>query len=197
MTWSYEVEVPAGTLMKRQLHLTTGVVTFNGKSIPVAAIEVVRVEVVRHSTNGIPTNTSYKIALDGNGQSLTLNWAVASLQKQETKNRAEQAYRTLLDMVTDQAGPRIVQRQLSMPLPAKFGPYTFSADGIEASGLLSAKAAPWASIVGAAMSSGVYTVHYMNEQGKQKTMGGMSLWEPNAIFFQQIFQAYRNHFIGR
>lgn len=191
MSWTYQAEVGSG-LTKKQMELSFDAITFQGRSIPVDQVTAVCVEVVRNFTNGIPTTTNYKIDLHGpGGQSLRCAWAYASLAKTETKQRSEQAYRTLLDLVADKAGPRIVQYYLSQPMPAKFGPYTFSPAGIEASGLLSAKQAPWQAITGTSLNGGVHTVHFLNEQGKPKTLGALPLTEPNAYFFPAIFAGYR------
>ncbi len=102
MSWMYSIELPQGALIKRQMQLTMDAVTFNGKSIPVAAIDVVKSQVTRQFVNGIPTATTYKVQLEGQGGlRQTMKWSFASLQKQETKDKCEQAYRTMIDLIRD------------------------------------------------------------------------------------------------
>ncbi len=196
MSWMYSIELPQGALIKRQMQLTMDAVTFNGKSIPVAAIDVVKSQVTRQFVNGIPTATTYKVQLEGQGGlRQTMKWSFASLQKQETKDKCEQAYRTMIDLIRDQAGPRIVANQLAKPLPTKFGPYEITPEGVGVSGLLSAKQAPWVAITGATMNQGVYSVTFVDEQGRGKAFGAMSLWDANAIFLPEVMTGYRNWFL--
>lgn len=190
--WVYEVDLPMGALVKRHLQLTTSWVTFNGKSMAVADIWSISIQVTRHFTNGIPTQTTYLVKLgDANGRDFKLNWSFGSLQKKATKELCGQAYRTLIDMLADQAGPRIIGWLINQPMPFKLGPLEFSADGIDVSGLLSAKRAPWPSITRVAMEQGNYNVFYVNENGKEARLATMSLMLPNAVFLPELVSGVR------
>lgn len=183
--------------MKRQLHATMDAISFQGKSIPIDDIWTVRMHLVEQSTNGIPTATTYNIRLGG-GQTpeLRLGWSYTSVQKRVTKDLCEQAYRTLVDLIMDRVCPRIVQYQFSQPLPTKFGPFEISPEGVEVAGMLNAKRAPWPAITEVTMNSGFWSLNYINEQGKQRSLGSMSLDHPNGLFLPEIVYGYQKAFLG-
>lgn len=197
MSWVYATELPDGPVIKRQLHLTPEAISFQGNSIPMQAIEQVRMEVVRRYTNGIPTATGYKIQLEGNGFKLTPKWGFASLQKKETKARCEEAYKTLTDLLDHFVGPRIVQAQLAQPFPATFGSYEITPHWIASKGLLGTDSCVWPQVTGVDLNQGSMAVTYVNDKGSNKRLGGMTLWTPNAWFLPEIIDAYRKWFLGQ
>ncbi len=44
------------------------------------------------------------------------------------------------------------------------------------------------------MNEGVYSVTFVDEQGRGKAFGAMSLWDDNAIFLPEVMTGYRNWF---
>lgn len=197
MSWSYTAELPQGALVKRRVHYDLTSINFQDKSIPLAAIETVKVRITRQSVNGIPTATTYQVEL-GSSQvpTLKMNWAFASLQSKETKARCEEAYQILMNVLDGEVRDRVVQAQLSRPLPTKFGPFEISPQNVTARALIKTVEVPWQSVAGTNLAAGVYSLVYINDKGKQANLGAMDLWQDNALWLPQIIAGYRQWFAG-
>ena len=197
MSWSYSAEVPSGAIMKRRVHYDLQQISYQDKSIPLGAIETVKMKITRQSVNGIPTATTYQFEL-GSSQwrGLSMNWGYASMQSKATKAQCEEAYQTLINLLDGEVRERVVAAQLSRPLPTKFGPFEITPQYVAGRAIIKTVQVAWQSVVGTDLDSGVYSLVYVNEKGAQAKMGAMDLWQDNALWLPHVVACYRNWFAG-
>lgn len=194
MTWSYDVTIPNGMVMKRHLLLTPEAVTFQNKTILLASINEVRVSMVRNYTNGIPTMTTYKVKLASPVGHMTCQWGYSPMQKKETKQLCEASFRQLMDLLDRTVGARIAEYIATHA--TEFGDYQFQLEGVSYKGLLGTKTIPWHRICGGHIYQGQMSVRYLDDTNSEKFLGSMSLWQPNAYFLPEIVQAVRDRYLG-
>lgn len=186
MPWNYTCQLPNG-MFKIDFHLDDNVVVYKNKQMPVDQISGVSVGITKHSTNGIPTNTSYAVLLSSPQDKLRCTWSVGSIAKGSSKETAEEAYSMLHGMLQERVGPRIAWGLAQMS--PVFGPWTFSPQGISTKILFRERQIGWHQVRGTTRRLGFAYIRY-DDEGTERDFGAIDLDATNAIFLEQILQAY-------
>ena len=188
MPWSHEVEVPTGLFGASLLRLTRESIFFDDRALAIHEITS-----VTSLSEGDRKAGEHGILLgtERDPQSFLIGPVSGGARAREAW---QEAFDTLLQLLDETAGRRIVRRAVSGQLPQVWGGYTLEEAGVSHRSPRGPIFVPWPRVTGVRSTISSLRLDYRDASGEQASLGALRLDAPNARYFDKVIDGLRDRF---